>query len=96
MSVMFGKRVVTIDAGTAHSVAITGNYLRLCIHCINMPIDDGRLFAWGRNFEGQVGTGSRIPAYTSPVEIVVTDELVGKKFVAVTAGSYFTLALTGM
>lgn len=60
-----------------------------------MFTEDGHLYAWGSNTEGQVGTGSRNPAYTSPVEILITEELVGKRFVAVTAGSDFTMALTG-
>jgi len=53
------------------------------------------VYAWGRNYEGQVGTGSRNPAYTSPVGINM-DELPDKKFVSVTAGSHFTIALSGM
>ncbi len=53
------------------------------------------MYAWGRNYEGQLGTGSRNPAFTSPVAIN-TEELTDKKFVSITAGSYFTIAVTGM
>lgn len=47
-----GKKVKMIAAGFGHSVAIT---------------DDGRLYVWGLNSEGQLGLGDRISRY-EPVE----------------------------
>jgi alpha-tubulin suppressor-like RCC1 family protein len=88
-------RIVFMDAGTAHSAALTGTCCAGQSRA-NSPTEDGRIFAWGRNSEGQLGDGTRFPMHASPVQVMTTPELVGKKFISVTAGAQFTLGLTGM
>ena len=60
-------------AGGDHSLALT---------------QDGSVFAWGRNLEGQVGTGSVSRSETSPVRVVLPGIVVG-----IAAGENHSMAL---
>jgi len=76
--VLVGKTVVAIAGGYEHSLAVTS---------------DGLVFAWGYNYNGQLGNNSTTD---SPVPVAVTGALAGKKMVAVAAGcehSSYSLAL---
>ena len=75
-----GKAVVSISAGSAHSLA-------LC--------SDGTVVSWGTNEFGQVGDGSVIQR-SVPVGVVAaqgTSALHGKTVTAIAAGGYHSLAL---
>lgn len=68
-----GETFKAISAGDYHSLAIAS---------------DGSVFAWGANWEGQLGDGSTTDRLT-PVEISVP----GKTFLAISAGEEHSLAL---
>jgi len=72
-----GKTVVAVAAGGYHSLA-------LC--------SDGTVFAWGNNYAGQLGDNSTTDS-SVPVEVSTNGILAGKTVVAVSAGTYFSLAL---
>ncbi|MFY9616945.1 MAG: hypothetical protein WAQ31_02710, partial [Arcanobacterium sp.] len=71
-----GVEFTAVSAGYAHSLAIG---------------DDGKTYAWGANWDGQLGTGDDdgAPRF-SPVEV---DTPAGVKFTAVSAGKYHSLAV---
>ncbi|MFT6573170.1 MAG: alpha-tubulin suppressor-like RCC1 family protein/sugar lactone lactonase YvrE [Akkermansiaceae bacterium] len=75
--VLDGKTVVAISAGSVHTVA-------LC--------SDGTLAAWGRNTAGQLGDNSNNMGNV-PVAVEMGGVLDGKTIVAISAGSYHTVAL---
>ncbi|WP_345800162.1 fibronectin type III domain-containing protein [Microbacterium sp. AZCO] len=68
-----GSRVVDVAAGDYHSLAVTA---------------DGRVFAWGANFSGQLGDGTTTDRPTPVAVAGITDA------VAVAAGQGFSLAAT--
>ncbi len=79
-SALFGKTVVAVAAGRLHSLA-------LC--------SDGTVAAWGSNFNGELGDNSTTQRNV-PVAVNVADgssALFGKTVVAVSAGSFHSLAL---
>jgi alpha-tubulin suppressor-like RCC1 family protein len=55
--------------------------------------NDGKLFAWGQNSEGQVGIGN-VNYLTTPTSPYMNGSLAGKIIVDVAMGDYHTLALT--
>jgi alpha-tubulin suppressor-like RCC1 family protein len=75
--VLSGKTVVAINNGRFHSLALTS---------------DGRLYAWGRNEEGQLGDGSTTNRNV-PVAVNMTGALAGKTIIAMDGGFNQTLAL---
>jgi alpha-tubulin suppressor-like RCC1 family protein len=72
-----GKTVVAIAAGGYHSLGLGA---------------DGALTAWGNNSYGQLGDGSQAYSY-APVAVVQNGALVGRRVVAIAAGSSHNLAL---
>ncbi len=70
-----GVRVTSVRAGCDHALALTAN---------------GRMLAWGRGTEGQLGDGSRTRAGT-PVRVRLPN---GTKIKAIRAGCDHSLALT--
>lgn len=78
--VLSGKTVIGIAAGHTHSVVLTS---------------DGRLYAWGYNGYGELGTGTaNWVANPVPVAVVMDGALAGKTVVAVFATANCTFALT--
>ncbi|MCX6854862.1 MAG: MBG domain-containing protein [Verrucomicrobia bacterium] len=75
--VLFGKTVVAVSAGSAHSLA-------LC--------SDGTLAAWGYNGAGQLGNNSTTSS-SAPVAVARNGVLSGKTVVAVSAGGNHSMAL---
>ncbi len=73
-----GRTVVKVCAGGSSSLALTS---------------DGRVFAWGRGINGQLGTGNNSSSYV-PVEITASGPLAGKSIVSIAAGSGHCLALS--
>jgi hypothetical protein len=71
------RRVVAIAAGFYHSLA-------LC--------DDGTVFGWGYNDEGELGDGTTTTALV-PVAVDVSGALAGKSVTRISAGQYHSLAL---
>ncbi|XP_020596422.1 ultraviolet-B receptor UVR8 [Phalaenopsis equestris] len=73
------KKVVSIAAGEAHTLALTG---------------DGSVFSWGRGTFGRLGTGNDTDEL-SPVRVSFarSDGKGEAKFVGVAAGAYHSLAL---
>jgi alpha-tubulin suppressor-like RCC1 family protein len=69
------RKVVLIDHGNGASYAIT---------------EDGALWAWGQNSNGQLGLGDLTHRFT-PTQVAA---LAGEQVVAVSAGTAHTLALT--
>ncbi len=76
-SALFGKNVISVAAGASFSLA-------LC--------SDGSVAAWGSNSTGQLGINSTVRSST-PVQVVATGALSGKKVIAVSAGNSHSLAL---
>jgi alpha-tubulin suppressor-like RCC1 family protein len=68
---------VSIAAGASHSLALA---------------NDGRLFAWGRNYEGELGNGSTAPGVTNPAPVIMPEGVTG--WTKVIGGGQHTLALT--
>ncbi len=75
--VLSGKTVIAVAAGG-------NNMLALC--------SDGSLSAWGRNSDGQLGTGTTFSSNV-PVRVSTTGFLFGKTVVAISAGNSHNLAL---
>lgn len=76
--VLAGLRVVAVAAGDQHNLALT---------------TDGRVFAWGANFNGQLGNNSTASC-SAPVAVHSSAALAGKTVTAIATGSFFSLALT--
>ena len=74
--VLDGKNIVQVSAGS-HSLALD---------------EDGKVYAWGNNFDGQLGDGTNIKRFT-PVEVDISGVLDGKTIVQVSAGISYSLAL---
>ncbi|WP_395739382.1 choice-of-anchor D domain-containing protein [Prosthecobacter sp.] len=75
--VLSGKTVVSLSAGSAHSMA-------LC--------SDGTVTTWGYNGYGQLGNSSTTQS-SVPVAVTTSGVLSGKTVTAVSAGYYHSLAL---
>jgi len=71
-----GKKVVAIAAGYLHSLS---------------ALDDGSVWAWGRNDEGELGDGTTVQKLT-PVQVLAPAAWSGKKVVAIAAGYLHSLA----
>jgi alpha-tubulin suppressor-like RCC1 family protein len=74
---LLGKTVTAIAAGARHTVALTS---------------DGKVFAWGANWAGQLGDGTIINR-TTPVAVDMSRALFGKRVTAIAAGFGHTVAL---
>lgn len=75
--VLAGKTIIAASGGNNHSLALSS---------------DGKVFAWGLNSKGQLGTGNFTDSNT-PVPVVTTGALSGKTVIAVSAGYEHSLAL---
>ncbi len=84
----FGETIINFALGGNHSSAVTS---------------EGRIFTWGRNFEGQLGNGSTDDIFELdlsdapdlPTEITENFNLsTGEKITDVSLGDYFTSAIT--
>lgn len=76
-----------VQVGTDKWIAVAaGGYHTLAIRA------DGTLWAWGLNNYNQLGTGNTTNQY-SPVQIVDTSNNVSTKWVSVTGGDAYSLAL---
>jgi alpha-tubulin suppressor-like RCC1 family protein len=75
--VLLGKIVTAMSSGGDFSVALTS---------------DGKVFAWGYNFVGEVGDGTTTTRL-SPVAVDMSGALLGKTVTAIAAGYYHTVAL---
>jgi len=74
-----GKTVIAIAAGAYHSLA-------LC--------SDGSIFAWGYNYNGQLGNGNADTGdQYAPVQTVSSGALAGKTVTAIASGQYHSMAL---
>ncbi|MBN8459853.1 MAG: cadherin-like beta sandwich domain-containing protein [Verrucomicrobia bacterium] len=76
--VLAGKTITAIAAGDSYSLA-------LCA--------DGTLAAWGDNYYGQLGDGTTLTTYSSPVLVNRGGVLAGKTITAITVGWRCTFAL---
>jgi alpha-tubulin suppressor-like RCC1 family protein len=74
-----GKTITAIAAGESHSLALAS---------------DGRVYAWGANVGGQLGTGITTYYNTLPVAVSTSGALAGKTITAIAAGAYHSMALT--
>lgn len=73
-----GKTITAIAAGGYHALAVDA---------------EGRVYAWGRNAQGQLGNRSTTDSNV-PVAVYMDGALAGKRVVAVAAGDEFSVALT--
>ncbi|HWD08970.1 MAG TPA: hypothetical protein VHA57_07735 [Actinomycetota bacterium] len=71
-----GETAVLVDAGVDDSFAVTSQ---------------GRVFGWGGNTDGELGTGSFSPPTAQPTLVALP---AGAKVTAVTSGSFFSEAMT--
>ncbi|WBU37141.1 RCC1 domain-containing protein [Homoserinibacter sp. YIM 151385] len=74
-----GESVVALGGGLEHSVALTRS---------------GRLYAWGQNYSGQLGTGTTASELRPVAVDMTTSDLAGRTVEQVSAGEEFTVALT--
>ncbi|WP_395737483.1 cadherin-like beta sandwich domain-containing protein [Prosthecobacter sp.] len=74
---VYQKTILAVSAGQAHSLAVCA---------------DGTVAAWGSNANGQLGDGTTSSS-TTPVAVVMSGALLGKKIIAVAAGAQHSLAL---
>ena len=72
---MSGQLIVSAAAGSQHSAVLT---------------DQGQLFTWGRNLEGQLGLGNRQSVKVPTLVTALTSDTV----VTVSAGADFTVVVT--
>jgi hypothetical protein len=74
-----GENITCISAGTLHNAALS---------------QSGRLFMWGSNYYGQLGTATNFRGYSrGPVQLG-RDVFDGDAVIAVTLGEYHTMAAT--
>ena len=73
-----GQRFIAVAAGEYHSLALSAS---------------GTVFAWGFNFNGQLGDGSGLDS-SVPVALNRTNLFAGKSVIAIAAGLEHSLALT--
>ncbi|MCF7808221.1 MAG: choice-of-anchor D domain-containing protein [Candidatus Marinimicrobia bacterium] len=73
--VLSGKVITDIASGQYHTLALS---------------DDGKLYAWGMNNEGQLGNGNKVDS-SVPVEVDMTGLLSGKTIIAIAADGYSNL-----
>jgi alpha-tubulin suppressor-like RCC1 family protein len=76
--VLAGKKIVQYGAGINHAVVLA---------------DDGKLYAWGQNTNGQLGNGTNANSAV-PVAVTMSGVLAGKTITSVKAGSGFSAVLT--
>ena len=76
--VLAGKTLIAVAAGEAHSLALTS---------------EGKVYAWGDNFWGDLGNNSCIPYSPVPVAVETGGALAGKTVVAIAQGAC-SMALT--
>ncbi len=74
---------VTLPSGVSHVAVTAGDFHSLAIG------SDGKLYAWGRNIEGQLGDGTTTNR-TTPVQVNLPS---GVSPAAVTAGQFHSLAI---
>jgi len=75
---MAGKKIVQTAIGVTHSMALDS---------------EGKVYSWGENVNGLLGTGDSIPA-TLPVEVRTSGTpMAGKKIVQISAGGSHSMAL---
>jgi alpha-tubulin suppressor-like RCC1 family protein len=72
-----GKQALLIAAGYYHSLA---------------ALDDGTVWAWGRNYEGQLGDGTTSQRLT-PVSVLAPTAWNGRQVVALAGGAYHSTAV---
>ncbi len=78
--VLSGKAVVAVAGGYEHWLALTS---------------EGRIYAWGRNRDGQLGIGSTdSDRHKTPQEVPASGVLSGRSVVAIAAGQAHSLVLT--
>jgi alpha-tubulin suppressor-like RCC1 family protein len=77
-SLLSGKTIVQMAAGQYHVLVLAS---------------DGKLYAWGRNSNGQLGNGTTTNSNT-PVEVTMSGVLSGKTITAVAAGHQHSVVLT--
>ncbi len=73
-----GKKVIKVNAGDAHTCAIT---------------DDGSAYCWGGNIYGQLGTGGTANSFV-PAAVNTSGVLNGKTVVDISAGYQHTCVVT--
>ncbi|XP_059644769.1 ultraviolet-B receptor UVR8 [Cornus florida] len=79
-SKMLSKKIVSIAAGEAHTIALTG---------------DGSVYSWGRGRMGRLGTGSEHDQlFPVPIEFDSSSERGKLRVTEIAAGGYHSLALT--
>lgn len=72
--------VVMVSAGGSHTVAVTA---------------DNKVYSWGMNSFGQLGTGSTSSAETAPVQAVQSYALTGQRITTVEATGFATFVVAG-
>lgn len=76
--VLAGRTLTMVECGAFHCIALA---------------DDGTLYSWGDNRHGQLGDGTYTNRSTA-VAVDMSGVLAGKTVVSVSAGSFYSMALT--
>ncbi|MCL1864951.1 MAG: hypothetical protein FWF73_03990 [Spirochaetes bacterium] len=74
-----GTKWVSVSAGGSHTMAIT---------------DAGALYSWGNGLDGQLGLGNPKENKSTPQKVGLPSGATGTKWVFVSAGSDYTMAIT--
>ncbi|KAL0488313.1 E3 ubiquitin-protein ligase HERC [Acrasis kona] len=77
--VMSGKTIIQVEAGGAHSLALSS---------------DGKVYGWGNNIFGSLGTNTTLSVNSLPLEVISTDALSGKIIKQIKTGLYHSLLLS--
>ena len=78
LGVLDGQSISSVAAGHYYSVALSST---------------GDIFSWGTNGDGQLGDGTTTNR-SVPVQLARSEAIAGVSFSAISAGGYFTLALS--
>ncbi|KAL4592263.1 hypothetical protein LXL04_005251 [Taraxacum kok-saghyz] len=87
------RKVVTVSAGEAHTLALTA--FGVMFDFDFMREGDGSVYSWGRGTFGRLGAGSEVDRlFPAKVEFNSADTRGNVKIVQVSAGAYHSLALS--
>lgn len=83
-----------VDEEARDAPVVTGRATHIAVgyrHSLHLD-DEGKIWAWGRNANGQLGDGTTVDS-SVPVRVDMSGVLAGVEVVAVAAGGHYSMAL---